>query len=373
MPEKFLITNFAYGNGPYLRTTELALAFNNELEKIGKKRLGIIVPLVYGDQQKRIMQEEFGDILVRQAHHKPELVFDEKLGEILRGVFYEGGSFQGYLKKWGESVQNASAKAHDHLLKIYGDSIAVELVRSPRLRYDIAPAYFTSFAYLGEIFEHAGFSDLVELADWVERDYKTYCLSYPGTFSFLQNRQPRYKNEIETPPIMKFPVPYICHQTLEKGIYVTVSGIPGLETLYSAASKIGLKVYTNNPKAVSGAIKALPDLVADQNIKLHFARSGWGSVYLSLFSGTPLVVPEYDLNDDPEIKFNNQTIEKLGIGIIYRGQTLDGLLQEAEAIKENMKRMREDILKRWGTLDGNQFCAEIFAKDFVSREDIRSA
>ena len=144
-----------------------------------------------------------------------------------------------------------------------------------------------------------------------------------------------------------------------------MSGIAGLEKLYAETGKLGLKIYTNDPKVVPGGIKASPDLVGNPNIKLHFARSGWGSVYLSLFSGTPLVVPEFDPSDDPEIKFNNQTIEKLGIGIIYRGQNLDQLLKESEAVKENMQKVREDILKRWGTLDGNKYAASLFARDFL--------
>ena len=361
---KFIVTNFAYGNGPYLRTTELALAFNDELEKVGKKRLGIFVPLVYGDKQKQTMREEFGDV--------PEIVFDEKLGEILRGVFYGSvgspqvsGNFQDYLKKWAQSVKGASEKAHKHLEETYGKDIVVELSRSPRLRYDIAPAYFTSFGFLGEIYEQAGLKDAAKAADWVERDYRIHCLSYPGTFSFLQNRQPRYKTEMETPPIIKNLELRMKNEELAEGIFVTVSGIAGLEKLYAETGKLGLKIYTNDPKVVPGGIKASPDLVGNPNIKLHFARSGWGSVYLSLFSGTPLVVPEFDPSDDPEIKFNNQTIEKLGIGIIYRGQNLDQLLKESEAVKENMQKVREDILKRWGTLDGNKYAASLFARDFL--------
>ena len=34
--KRFLITNFAYGIGTYLRTTEIALALNSELKKHGK-------------------------------------------------------------------------------------------------------------------------------------------------------------------------------------------------------------------------------------------------------------------------------------------------------------------------------------------------
>ena len=76
---KYIILNFSSGFGPFLRTTELAVAVNNLLaEKLGQ-RLGIIVPLVYGERQKNIMLEMFGDIINRWP---AELVLAEELGDL---------------------------------------------------------------------------------------------------------------------------------------------------------------------------------------------------------------------------------------------------------------------------------------------------
>ena len=47
-----IITTFAHGNGPYSRTIDLALAVNQRL----KEKMPIVVPLVYGDRQKKIIQ-----------------------------------------------------------------------------------------------------------------------------------------------------------------------------------------------------------------------------------------------------------------------------------------------------------------------------
>ena len=128
--KKYIVTNFAYGTGPYLRTTELALAFNDELEKLGQERMSIIVPLVYGEKQKNIMREEFGELL-----NSGEIIFDAKLGAILKSVFYEKSSYESALKNWVLNFKKASGGAKAHLLRKYRNSIAVELSRSPRLDF----------------------------------------------------------------------------------------------------------------------------------------------------------------------------------------------------------------------------------------------
>jgi len=100
--DSYIILNFLHGNGPYLRTVELALAVNDVLEDKGMKRRGIIVPLVYGDRQKIIMEENFGDII---RNHPFELLLESKLGELLQPLLYSGDmsyndSLKGFLKDY---------------------------------------------------------------------------------------------------------------------------------------------------------------------------------------------------------------------------------------------------------------------------------
>src|SRR3989344_1922906 len=95
--EKFIVTNFAYGTGPFVMTTKLAAAFNDELEKAGQPRMGIIVPWVYGDKQKKITAEEFSD---HEERHPGELILDQKLGDIVGKIFYGNSDFETFLKKW---------------------------------------------------------------------------------------------------------------------------------------------------------------------------------------------------------------------------------------------------------------------------------
>jgi len=372
MPGKFIITNFAYGTGPYLRTTALAVAFNNELEKREMERMKIIVPLIYGDRQKRGMQEEFGEYY---RDYPGELIFDEKLGEILGSVFYGNNIYEDALEKWVFSAKEVSANARRHLKDTYGGDIALELARSPRIRYDVAPAYFTSFAYIAEILERAlGVKEInvnpkllesgAKVADWVESVYKIHAIAYPATFDYLENRKPRYKTEISTPPIAT--PPFLHRDKIERGIFVTITGIPGLERLYSEARALGIKLYSNDTNAVAGSARALPHVIPNQNIAFQFARSGWSSVWLSMISGTPLVVPDFDPKDDPEIYFNNLAVESLGIGVVYKGQPLGEILEKRDAVRSASSVLCGDILKRWGTLDGNKYSAKLFVDDFVS-------
>ena len=219
---KYIVTNFAYGTGPYLRTTDLAIAMNHELESRGHARLGIIVPWVYGERQKRVMLEEFAE---HEKNYPGEIILDDTLGALLRSVFYGNATYEQALSKWIDSYKQVSNAAHEHLsgvidgetlsgekLQISGKDIVMELSRSPRVRFDVAPAYFTSFAYIGEILERSRGVEAIdvpfdllekgiEAANWVEQNQRMRAIAWPATFAYLGDHMPRYKGEMLVPPI----------------------------------------------------------------------------------------------------------------------------------------------------------------------------
>ena len=367
--EPCIVTNFAYGTGPYLRTTELALAFNDELERRGHKRMKIVVPLVYGERQKQVLAEEFGE--------HPEIIFDETLGALLKSVFYTGEKkYEESLRTWITKADEVSRAAHEYLKD---KNVAVEINRSPRVRYDVAPSYSTGFGYVADILEHAlaaGRSVVdvdpellkagIALADRIEGKQDLRCMAYPATFSSFQNYKPRYDGEVLVPPITDLPKARV-HEPMEDGLFVTITGIEGLERLYAEARALGLKLYSNDTGAVAGAVKALPHVLGNPAIKLQFARAGWGSVWLSMFTGVPVVVPQYDKTDDPEIYCNNKAVEATGIGVVYRGQPLAEILAQGDAVRAAQKKMRDAIVARWGTLSGNEVCAKLMADRFLAK------
>jgi len=411
----YIVTNFAYGTGPYLRTTDLAIAVNDELEKSGRERCRILVPWVYGDRQKTVMLEEFA---AHNEKHPGEILLDAELGALLRSVFYTGTrSYEDALRQWVATYRDVSQAAHEHLagtlkaetlrgerVACSGRDIIAELSRSPRIRYDIAPSYFTSFAYVGEILERAQEEEGIAVdrellkkgitaAQWVEENHRFHCIAWPATFAYMDSyvhsiissvipakagihkkkkvldphlrgddKLRRYPAEIIVPPIA--PPPVANDEKLEPGIFVTITGIPGLERLYADAVRLGLKLYSNDTAAVPGSIWMSPHVIPNKNIAFQFARAGWSSIWLSMISGTPLVVPDFDPHDDPEIFFNNCSVKKLGLGMIYRGEPLEEILQRSDELKKSTARMKDEVLHRFGTLDGNRACAELFAKDF---------
>jgi len=384
--KQFIITNFAYGTGPYLRTTDLAIAFNNELEIAGHKRMGIIVPWVYGEKQKRVMLEEF---TAHEEKYPGEILLDRKLGELLRSIFYADCTYEESLSKWVKEYREVSLHAYQHLsfdfeAETFGGEkkivnhmdIAVELNRSPRVRYNVAPAYSTTFANVADILERAQsvpeiaidrelLKKGVKAAEWIERNQKMRCMAWPATFANVADMSARYNDEILVPPIA--PLPAVNNDEIEKGIFVTITGIPGLERLYQDAKRLGLKLYSNDTEAVPGSVYMSPHVIPNRNIMLQFARAGWSSIWISMIAGTPLVVPEFDSYDDPEIYFNNKSVEELGLGIVYRVQNLEEILDRTPHIKASSEKMKKRILEKWGTLDGNHYCAKMFVEDFLGK------
>jgi translation initiation factor 2 beta subunit (eIF-2beta)/eIF-5 len=385
MRNGFIVTNFAYGTGPYMRTTDLAIAFNDELEKRGHKRLQIIIPWVYGEKQKKIMLEEFSEHAQR---HPDELLLDKRLGGILERVFYKNGTYEEYLKNWIESFNGVSGDGRAHLSgiffvetlfgkrkKINGRNIVVELNRSPRIAYGVASAYSTSFAHTSDILKRSlGESKKIyikktflrkgrQISEYIENLQRIHAISYPATFSFDPKYKPKYPNEVLIPPIGK--VLGFNSDNIKSGVFVSVTGISGLDRLYAAVKNFGLNIYSNDAKMIPGSLQASPGIFPNKNILFQFARSGWGAVWLSLLSGTPLVISDFDPVDDPEIYFNNIAIEKMGIGIVFRGQSLEDILEKAGEMKIKSGKIREEILQRWGTLDGNRYAAKLFVEDFL--------
>lgn len=381
---KYIITNFAYGTGPYLRTTELAIAVNNELEKRGKEKMGIIVPWVYGEKQKRVMLEEFSEY---NKKYPGIIVLDSKLGAILKKVFYGDNSYEEALRMFVSESERLSGEAHAHLSKnfettdlegktqsVQGRDIAVEVNRAARITYDIAPTYSVTFGYISEILseaikepeeniklDRALAKEAIIVAKKIEVNSIFHALAHPGTFSYQKERKPTFPDEILIPPtIAALPT---NREKIDEGIYVTITGIPGLERLYKEAKKLGLKLYSNDTSAVPGSEYLSPHYISNENIKLQFARSGWGSIWLSQLSGTPFVTPEFDPTDDPEIYFNTMCIEKLGLGMVYRGQPLEEIINQSEIMKPNIQKFNKTLLEQFGVLDGNVYIAKRIVKE----------
>lgn len=375
---KYIVANFVYGFGPFSKVAELAIRINNCWQKEGGKRFGIIIPLVYGEDQMKILKEDFQEIIKK---FPDEILVDEKLGEILRSLFYSGDEgFEKSLEAFVSGCEKAEEEVRKYFksgiiaktlsgreIKISAKDIAFELSRCPRMRFPVATSFYTGFGYISEILNKAVLESDIDLDknllkkaskifEKIESSNDLCFVSEPGTF-FSHDYKKRRKSEILTPPTLSWPIEE-NKEKIKKGVYVTISGIPGLNSLYGDVKKLGMDIYTNKPSALGGAgEKRSPDFVSNKNIILHFARTGWGSVWMSLLNEAPLVTMPFKHNDDPEIYFNNKMLEGLGLVKIYSGERFSELLEFAKSFKFNAKKMNDYLLNKYNTLDGNSVIA----------------
>ncbi|MFA6410506.1 MAG: hypothetical protein WCW26_02950 [Candidatus Buchananbacteria bacterium] len=383
---KYIITNFAYGYGPFLRTTELAIAVSDLLSKKIGEKIGVIVPWVYGQKQKDIMQEQFADLIKTRTDF---LLLDKNLGKQLDSVFYGQKSYSqalAYLVKNGNEVRKNVWQYFDDGLstenflgqkvEIKKNDILLEINRNCRIDFNFEYSYQASFAYASEILIQAQ-KDNISLIDkeiikpaiaWfaqIEKKQQINFIAEPATFFYLgASRKKLYQTEQRTPPNLT--LPKRLEAKIEKGIYVTVTGIPGLDRLFAEAKKIGLKIYTNQPNIIAGSEKISPQILGNKNILLHFARSGWGSIWLSQFTNTPFIALVYEKNDDPEIYYNNLCLEKTGLGKIYSGQPLAELLKFKDQYETKVSEINQYLLDQYKTLDGISYTAQKIANHYLN-------
>ena len=140
------------------------MAINDEMEKRGKPRFGIIVPWVYGEKQKRIMLEEFGDLNMK---FPGEIWLCSELGKILNTIFYGNNTYEQALKLWVSNFEKLNAEASELLSSkievesmdgqkqiISGSDIEFELSRAGRIKYGIKTSYGVTFGNASEILKN---------------------------------------------------------------------------------------------------------------------------------------------------------------------------------------------------------------------------
>lgn len=384
--KKYIILNFAYGFGPFLRTAELALAVNDNLEKQTGQRFQIIVPLAYGENQKKIMREEFGEVIDKNPD---EFLLAEDLGRELNRIFYSGYDYGRSLQIMFANYDSVQRNVKNYIengfeaetftgqkINIKKDEIALEIGRAPRVFFDVQPSYYTTFGYISDILSATKEDKLfaiddslldraIDLNKEIEKKYDRHFVAEPGTFFNPEQTAGKYPTEITTPPNIA-PPKRNNYEDVLPGVYVTVTGIPGLDDLFSEVEKIGLKIYTNKPEVVRRGIPMPPHILGHHKIVLHFARGGWGATWGSMLTGVPFVTPEYSGTDDPEIYYNNKCIERHGLGKVYRGETLPELLLYVEEFKNKAEDMRKYLLNKYGTLNGVEYTANHIVKHFLS-------
>ena len=344
-----IIINPSYGNNPYLRAIEVALA----VQEVLQEEFLIVVPHVYGERQKKIIFEQFGD--------DASITLDASYGELMKQMFFDGNSYQECLEHWLHHHDAVGRTAHEYLEANY--KIAMEIGRAPLVPLHIHPSYYMSFSRTSTILRKAINNTAIQINGHLlqeaatkrkilEDQYDLRFITVPGTF------EPE-DDDIPTPLTVRLP---LCPaEDIEKGIYVTLSGMPEVDSMEDIAKSFGSRLYTNDATKIPGTIQAPPSIIAHPNIIAHVARAGWGAAWMSLLTDTPLIVPHYTPNDDPEIFFNIQRLEELGIGTAFHGQTLEEILK----LQPGITAYRKSLKERFGNLDGASPTAVKIAENFL--------
>ena len=382
-----ILTNFGPGFGPLVRTFDMARRTRRRLEVELGEPVSIIVPWVYGDDQLRILREE--------ASGEPDLwdrVFlSPELGDALRPLLFSGGGFNEELGTFLRIYKNQKKQLKDLLkspLKVVdfkgdksnfnSENIRLEVTRNPVVSTGVELSYYSSVSYYSSIFEELLECDeatgvnyeLVEKAVTavreMEADFRLHFQPVPRCLSFKETSQPLFETERETPPLI--PLPEVPTENLERGMYVSVSGIPGLSPLYEEALRLPQTVFTNDRSRglAEGRIHP-PRYIAHSSVDRVFARAAWNTIWLANLTGTPLVCPDHMREDHPEILFNLKSVLKMNLAYVWDSQkkSLEEFLTEVPCGKQKPPQVYEEIRNRFGTLDGLDYCVNIIVEDFL--------
>ena len=202
----------------------------------------------------------------------------------------------------------------------------------------------------------------------MEREFRIHFLPTIRTLSSRQASTRRFADQRRTPPLI--PAPTSPAETLIDGFYVSQSGINGLEYLYDQALSLPGRAYTNRVHESVPKDQIIPPrFIAHPSIKWVYARAAWNTIWLTNLTSTPMVCPSHQTGDHPEIYFNLQTVEHLGLAAVWErgrqplGEFLEGL--DTGELVSKQRAVYTDMLSEFGTLDGIEYCSQQIVKDYL--------
>lgn len=383
-----ILTNFAFGNGPYARAIDLAIDINQELVRRGDEKHQILVPWVYGERQKRIIEEDFGSRFGKYVTRE-DIILDKTLGGFLSDIFYKGTNYQEDLENIIKTQERSETGFNERLkerftavdlagneVQVNGDDIVFEVSHNPKVVTDLELSYYTTIAPFSEILretvnsvesgELSGFkldtlADAIEIANKIEKSQTILFQPEPFVFSYKEGRGRPY-NEVFIPPLIHPPEPN--NEKIAEGLYTMITGIgPGLKDLFDKVAAFGMKIYYPpfvKDAGFEGDNSHTPDIIANPNIIYFYARSGWSSVWHPHMTETPLITPAYKEKDDPEIFFNEKTIERLRLGVVFHSNDYPtSVLSEADTLVPNYRDINRRLINNYQTLDGITYAARV--------------
>ena len=388
-----IINNFGPGYGPFVRTLELSKAVYWQLTQKLAERINIIMPLVYGRQQIRIIEEEVN----KDEFFRDKILFSEEIGNVIKPLLFSGKNISAELRSYSSQLEEVSEsikkilkkkvnvkKLDGTALEIDPQQIKIEVSRNPVVCFGIKNSYYSSIGYMSGILQTSlnHLNDIkinpeillknIKLAKSVEGQFKLRFIPCLNSLSFdKQQENVNRNNEVKTPPLISEVKRRKSFQSDSNNIrtYVSISGIAGLGEIYEEALDLDHILFANKSSVCKGKVKHLsPLLINETPINYIFSRAAWNTIWLSNILGITLICPKFVHLDHPEIFFNLKTIERLQLGYVWdkNKQSLKNFIKNIDYKKQKVPSIYFRMLKKYGTLNGIEFCAKHITSDFLN-------
>ena len=334
-----LLSNFSWGNGPYCRAVQLALLSAKSEDKI-------IIPLVYGDRQKRILKEE------TPSEHQHRLHFDEIAGGVLKELMFSGNDYFSFLKSLIEKVPRAKDRLQEHFSN---QDLRFCVGRNSLFALLPGREVSTSFVSHADLFAASAKEEKFKNHKNLLEEAATLFAGFQKEFSALYLGEPcialpQSVDYQKVPPLV--PGTKIGSETPTAGqhIYVTVSGLDKLEKSYEQLPSADEAVLSKKIGRWQGQV-ALPDILSHPQFSEHWARPSWNAIWSMITLNKPLFCLPAAEGDDPEMYWNKKTLEELGL-YCRPGQRFP---------HDRLQALREELIKKYGDLKGLEYSAKKIA------------
>jgi hypothetical protein len=198
----------------------------------------------------------------------------------------------------------------------------------------------------------------------IERNLCRTYVCVPGTFSapdLLSGEA--VDNELVPPTVPVPPIEPVA--ALPSSVYVTVPDQRGGEDALRIALTWRVPIFTNDPERLGGGQRASAGILTDPNVQFHFARAEWESLHLSLRCEKPLLAPRFDPRGNPEIYLNNEHAWQWGLAQLLQEEPMDPQRARLDALIPRLKKINNNLLLRFGTLDGTVVAARRIIEDLL--------
>ncbi|MFA6889162.1 MAG: hypothetical protein WC254_06725 [Candidatus Woesearchaeota archaeon] len=331
-----VIVNPSHGNEPYILGGLIARKYQ---ELIGEK-IEIIMPLLYPGRQERILNEE-----------GITATLDSVLGELVQPLLFKDNDFDKHIDEIVHKRERVESAIRHYVNERYGTiDFEINTGAKTRITNEIYYAFPTVLSQLlqytvqegGLGFNVSNLEQGSKVMRTVEGDFAAAFIPSVHTFSYDPHRK-SVEREIPTPPLK--PLSKQCDKDIPlRSVYCMPSGTGSeIQTILDRAAALSQQGYSiivppwikDNRYRIEE-----PSVIAHSNVVRVVGRAGWGTLWTCQQAETEFEPVPYKSGDDPEIYFNNKTLEArslLEATAVQRRQfsTMDGIEYVAKQILQS--------------------------------------